>query len=285
MKRPAFQLYPGDWQRDIALRSCPVEARGLWFEMMCIMHQAEPYGHLILNGKGIGPEQLANIVGGITKAVVVKLLAKLELEAVFSRTLEGVIYSRRMVRDEATRNKRAAGGAAGAEHGAKGAEFGARGGRPAKSKGDEKPPLQGDLMGDKKPPLEPPPSSSSSSSSSEESKAEPRAARKAAITKPDDVAVAVWQDFTALRKAKKAPLTETALDGIREQAGQARMTLEAAMRMCCERGWQGFKAEWVAPGQRHNGPANPRAAAAQSIFGPEPDHNERVIDATATHVD
>jgi hypothetical protein len=45
-KRPAFQFYPGDWLRDMALRSCSMEARGLWIEMLCLMHDAVPYGHL-----------------------------------------------------------------------------------------------------------------------------------------------------------------------------------------------------------------------------------------------
>ena len=30
MKRPAFQFYPSDWRKDMALQSCSVAARGLW---------------------------------------------------------------------------------------------------------------------------------------------------------------------------------------------------------------------------------------------------------------
>jgi len=67
---------------------------------------------------------------------------------------------------------------------------------------------------------------------------------------PDDVPQDVWQDFQALRKAKRAPLTSTALDGIARQAAKANMTMADALRMCCERGWAGFKADWVANGQR-----------------------------------
>ena len=37
------------------------------------------------------------------------------------------------------------------------------------------------------------------------------------------------------------------MDGIRTQAEAAGLTLEAALRMCCERGWAGFKAEWLKP--------------------------------------
>lgn len=68
---------------------------------------------------------------------------------------------------------------------------------------------------------------------------------KSDIFKADDVDADVWQDFVALRKAKKALLTKTAVDGIRVEADKAGLTLEAALRVCCERGWAGFKASWL----------------------------------------
>ena len=55
----------------------------------------------------------------------------------------------------------------------------------------------------------------------------------------------VAHDFIALRKAKRLPITKTALDGIGREASQAGMTLADAIRMCVERGWGGFKASWV----------------------------------------
>ncbi len=61
----------------------------------------------------------------------------------------------------------------------------------------------------------------------------------------DRVDPLVAADFRKLRAAKKAALTQTAVNGIAREAGKAGMTLEAALRMCCERGWTGFKAEWV----------------------------------------
>jgi hypothetical protein len=78
---------------------------------------------------------------------------------------------------------------------------------------------------------------------------------KADIFKVDDVDADVWQDFVALRKAKKAPLTKTAVDGIRAEADKAGLTLEAALRVCCERGWAGFKAGWVSGGDGVEGVA------------------------------
>jgi uncharacterized protein YdaU (DUF1376 family) len=69
--------------------------------------------------------------------------------------------------------------------------------------------------------------------------------RSASSLRPSDVSESVWDDFLAIRKAKKSPLTETALKGIRREAGLANLTLEKALQMCCARGWQGFKADWV----------------------------------------
>lgn len=55
----------------------------------------------------------------------------------------------------------------------------------------------------------------------------------------------VVTDFKTLRKSKKAPITETALEGIKREAEKAGLTFEAALKTCCERGWVGFKAEWI----------------------------------------
>jgi hypothetical protein len=169
MKRPAFQFYPADWRRDAALQSCSVAARGLWIELMCVMHDCEPYGVLSVNGKAMTNSQVARLVGEQEKTIA-RLLAELEDAGVCSRDSEGRLFSRRMVKDEAVRNARAAGGVAGAEHGHKGAIHGKKGGRPRKTEGgsisaDETPlktPLKTPLGGFE----EPPPSSSSSSSSS-----------------------------------------------------------------------------------------------------------------------
>ena len=68
--------------------------------------------------------------------------------------------------------------------------------------------------------------------------------RATSVKKPDDVNEQVWNDFLQIRKAKHAPLTETALAGIRREAEKAGISLEAALETCCERGWQGFKADW-----------------------------------------
>ena len=165
-RRPAFQFYPSDWRTDAGLRLCSIGARGLWIEMMTLMHDGEPYGHLTMQGRVIDNDMLARLVGE-NSGTIKKLTKELELNGVFSRTAEGVIYSRRMIRDEEVRERRAAGGQEGAEHGAKGASHGKKGGRPRNGK-----PPSDDEEGGIKTPLDaeekPPPSSSSPSSSSEE---------------------------------------------------------------------------------------------------------------------
>jgi uncharacterized protein YdaU (DUF1376 family) len=66
------------------------------------------------------------------------------------------------------------------------------------------------------------------------------------VATPVGVSQSVWDDFKTLRKAKKAPITQRAIDGLIAEANKAGWTLEQALTECCVRGWQAFKAEWVA---------------------------------------
>ena len=72
----------------------------------------------------------------------------------------------------------------------------------------------------------------------------PKRKRSSNVQKPESVSEQVWEDFSALRTKRRAPITETALRGIQREAEKAGISLEAALSTCCERGWQGFKAEW-----------------------------------------
>lgn len=82
---------------------------------------------------------------------------------------------------------------------------------------------------------------------------------KIVLSKPDDVSSEqIWSDFLALRNARHAPLTETALNIIREEAHKAGISLEQALETCCMRGWQGFKAEWYLKGQNRFQSTGPR---------------------------
>ncbi len=65
------------------------------------------------------------------------------------------------------------------------------------------------------------------------------------VSCPDFVEQQVWDDFLSIRKAKKSPMTETALRGIEREAKKAGWSLNMAIAESVSRGWQSFKAEWV----------------------------------------
>lgn len=96
---PWVKWYWADWRSDPRLRMCSLAARGLWAEMLALMHEASPYGHLLVAGRAPTDAQLA-VLAGAPSDQIPGLLGDLEAAGVFSRTREGVIYSRRMVRDE-----------------------------------------------------------------------------------------------------------------------------------------------------------------------------------------
>lgn len=109
MSKPSFPFYPDDWMNDLGLRRCSPATRGIWADMLCLMHQGQPYGHLANPG---GQLPVAFIAGrcGVSTSQLSKAIAELQVHNVFSRTEDGTIFSRRMVRDEHNRVARAAGG-------------------------------------------------------------------------------------------------------------------------------------------------------------------------------
>lgn len=92
------------------------------------------------------------------------------------------------------------------------------------------------------------------------------------VPKPDDVTEQVWYDWQQLRKAKRAPVTDTVVQGARAEAAKAGMTLEAFLQLWCIRGSQGLQAAWLKPAELPPGQRLPaanthkHAAAAATIF-------------------
>lgn len=111
-KRPSFQFYPADWRKDASLQLCSIAARGLWIEMICIAHECEEYGKLGQNGRGFSHQTLGKLVG-LSPQTCKKLLAELETNKVFSRDAAGIIFSKRMIKDEYIRNIRSDAGSNG----------------------------------------------------------------------------------------------------------------------------------------------------------------------------
>ena len=79
------------------MRMCSPAARGVWIDLICLMHEANPYGHLLVSGRSPTEAQLSVLLG-VAPDQLTDLLGELEAAAVFSRTSKGVIYSRKMTR-------------------------------------------------------------------------------------------------------------------------------------------------------------------------------------------
>jgi uncharacterized protein YdaU (DUF1376 family) len=67
---------------------------------------------------------------------------------------------------------------------------------------------------------------------------------------PDGVLENVWRDWLQLRKAKKAPVTETVLSSAVDEAKKAGISLNAFLTIWCARGSQGLQAEWLKSNER-----------------------------------
>lgn len=66
-------------------------------------------------------------------------------------------------------------------------------------------------------------------------------------------------DWMAIRKQQRAPLTQTALDAAMRESAAAGISLADAVKIAAERGWRGFKSEWLrnasqfSPISKHSG--------------------------------
>ena len=97
---PLVQVLPDRLARRPAaalLRRCSLAARGLWIELIGLMHESAEYGQL---DPSLTERDIARLVGSSLKNVR-SALAELEINRVFDRGENGEIVSRRMVRDHA----------------------------------------------------------------------------------------------------------------------------------------------------------------------------------------
>lgn len=109
-KLPALQFYPGDWRRDPGVQSLTFEERGIWIELLFLMHESEQRGKLVLNGRAASTDRLARMLHIDPEKLETVIETLLDL-GVASRCPEtGALMNRRMVRDEAILAKRRAAG-------------------------------------------------------------------------------------------------------------------------------------------------------------------------------
>jgi hypothetical protein len=106
MKLPAIQFYPADWRKDPGVQSLDYFDKGVWFEILCLMHESPERGKLLLNGVAMPDAALARVLG-LDNQTLTKTLTTLLDYGVASRDLEsGALINRRMVKDETVRKIR-----------------------------------------------------------------------------------------------------------------------------------------------------------------------------------
>jgi hypothetical protein len=76
--------------------------------------------------------------------------------------------------------------------------------------------------------------------------------KSAVAPRPEDVSQQVWDDWVALRKRKGTTISETAIEGAREEAAKIGWTLQQFLIEWCTRGSQGLKAEWIKPDEKQS---------------------------------
>jgi uncharacterized protein YdaU (DUF1376 family) len=73
----------------------------------------------------------------------------------------------------------------------------------------------------------------------------PKRENATVVACPPDVSQQIWSDWVALRKSKKAPITQTVLNGAIAEAKILGWPLEKFLAEWCSRGSQGLKADWI----------------------------------------
>jgi len=216
IKRPAFQFYPADYLGSQRVALMTLEEEGAYIRLLCYCWQ---HGSIPSN-----PDQIARLIGkGASTTLATTVATMFQPHPENGSLLVHERLQQEIVKQNEWARKSSEGGKKSAELREKrkgGSTTLARVVEDCLPNGiNQKATLQ---------------SSSSSSSSTTNN-----------INRPDSVPEQVWNDFLKIRKAKKSPLTQTALNAIQNEADNAGWTLEEAITECVSRGWQGFKAEWV----------------------------------------
>ena len=65
------------------------------------------------------------------------------------------------------------------------------------------------------------------------------------VERPSSVEQQVWNDWLAIRKVKRLPLTETAWAQMQDEIEASGFPVEVVIKECCLRGWAAFKVNWL----------------------------------------
>ena len=123
-KAPSFQFYPADWLNDLKLQTCDMSAQGILINMICLMHQSDNYGYLLINGSKPDHKTIIKLLRTHHRTFI-NGVNQLLLCGALKQTEGGIYYCERMVKDEHIRQVRR--------------ESGLKGGNPNLKKGKPNP--------------------------------------------------------------------------------------------------------------------------------------------------
>lgn len=95
-----MQFYPADWRKDLAVQALDYFERGVWFEILCLMHESSERGVLLLNGNPMPDDVLARLLGLDNQILTTSLTKLLTYGVAKRRQSDSAIFNKRMVDDE-----------------------------------------------------------------------------------------------------------------------------------------------------------------------------------------
>lgn len=109
-KRPAIMFYTGDWMKDPHLAMCSPSTRGIWIDMLCLMHENSESGKLSGDLGGVAracrctPEQMYDALHELHQYSAADVTL---LPAVTEDHTPVAVQSRRLVREHNSRKSNA----------------------------------------------------------------------------------------------------------------------------------------------------------------------------------
>jgi hypothetical protein len=104
-KLPALQWYPGDWRKDVGIQSLSYHDRGVWFEMLMLMHESPVRGKLMIGGKAASEDLIAGVLHLDIETFRGTVTTLLDRGICDRDSRTGALMNRRMVRDEEGRSR------------------------------------------------------------------------------------------------------------------------------------------------------------------------------------
>jgi hypothetical protein len=246
--QPYLPLYVDDWMNNNKLKICSPGAHGLMISIMCLMHKSENYGIILLKQKfKQSIKQEENFASQIAKLTSFDLLdtTKYFAELIDEKVLRidgETLVCDRMVKDANTSKKRAFSGKTGGTKTQNKHKNFALANTEANTVNVNGIVNEDDYVVEE----------GKEGTGEKPKKFNYKNSMLALVS--DTVLV---DDYIALRKLKRASLSETAFNLLVNECTENNFDLAEALTISIKKNWQGFKVEWVLNDIKNNATSTP----------------------------